>query len=172
MANNLIVVSSSGLSTSMWASAPPSELVAPRPLPSLPFVATSPPTATTPTSPTVSHTVAAAEGAAPPADNTACVSTPDAATPTHSTTAQHPPTFALRLRSACRMDKATRIAVLTVAAPHATDIAAAANSAAEQPVFLALEYAERSAVAKCEPDDTAPARRRYPSQPLASLLAR
>ncbi|KJA12840.1 hypothetical protein HYPSUDRAFT_210076 [Hypholoma sublateritium FD-334 SS-4] len=79
----------------------------------------------------------------------------DAATPTHSTTAQHTPTFALRLRAACHMDKATRIAVLTVAAPHATDTAATANSAASQPVLLPLEYAERSAVAKRELDDTA-----------------
>ncbi|KJA13136.1 hypothetical protein HYPSUDRAFT_209791 [Hypholoma sublateritium FD-334 SS-4] len=34
---------------------------------------------------------------------------------------------------------ATRIAVLAVAAPHATDAAATANSAAEQPVLLALD---------------------------------
>ncbi|KJA15102.1 hypothetical protein HYPSUDRAFT_208163 [Hypholoma sublateritium FD-334 SS-4] len=80
----------------------------------------------------------------------------DAMTPMHSTTAQHPPTFALRLHPACCMDKATRIAVLTIAAPHTTDTAAIANSAASQPMLLALEYAERSAVAKGEPNDTAP----------------
>ena len=37
-----------------------------------------------------------------------------------------------------------------------TDAAATANSAAEQPVLLALECAERSAAAEPEPDDTAP----------------
>ncbi|KJA19635.1 hypothetical protein HYPSUDRAFT_204378 [Hypholoma sublateritium FD-334 SS-4] len=100
-----------------------------------------PPTAAARTNPTTSHTVAFAEGAAPPADdsplqpvwlpsssNGSWMNHARVSMPTLSTTTQHSPAYALRhhLSTACRRDKASCITVL--AALHATNAAAQPQS--------------------------------------------